>query len=797
MKLLLPGGCSAGAVVPILLEGTLLVASSAKRFIAATGNGAFALADLSGRVLSQGRLSESVSASMVVIADYGLLHDLDLTQFSTTGEVGLLFPDRRQSAVSIARQWSRTTVKERVYLRLLTDGSELDHLIRARAEIVADQNLMLRRVHDRLSAVSSEYADVLSDSGELILQVLPILRDHPTPHHLQAAAIVQLSHAVRASLPAGRQNMIDRLFALHDFNCDGNERLPAEHEVAEVMIPGDIDSYLQLEQHLMVVDQRIYQRVARASQSTLTRTSQMQFSVLRQPVVAPRSEGAPRDPHSLLREANELLKKRSTSGRRALSDYEEFLRLQSSLERFEDALTPAVLVRMETFGQLLALSAGRFLSAIRHRTTCEAQFSAIHTPQEDLPLELANVLSDAALAMAITEMCAIDIATGFPTLRNGIESKLAAHATPEILSEAFGLFTMANILFGERTTRSHIFTSMKEAIVRIAGAGPARAMHDISEFFLHAGRPDSPRDLIESLRATADEHSSDTPYRAYFNYTVMLSSFLTGEPEVGLSAYDSIVIEGLWPGFNGRMYRLARLNHAVLLAGQGNFGLARRELASIQHTAIHSSDGADGLIREFMDIRLDLATGKYRNVLNRTNPDGPLGEEQIAAVQLRRFVPLLLLLRGSALWHEGAIDRAIECFHRATLQACIDEEWYVILAGQTLEYQHWLSTLDRTHPTAKLTPELLTALLERRPFVSHSLIPLTPQQERVLPLLAQGRSISSIATELHVSTNTMKTHLRALYKKLAVNSRDLAVLQAEAYGLFDVPASLWKNEVDA
>jgi DNA-binding CsgD family transcriptional regulator len=53
--------------------------------------------------------------------------------------------------------------------------------------------------------------------------------------------------------------------------------------------------------------------------------------------------------------------------------------------------------------------------------------------------------------------------------------------------------------------------------------------------------------------------------------------------------------------------------------------------------------------------------------------------------------------------------------------------------------------------------------------------PLTTRELEVIRHLATGKPISSIAASLHVSMNTMKTHLRNIYKKLEVDGREKAV----------------------
>src|SRR5262245_44970901 len=55
---------------------------------------------------------------------------------------------------------------------------------------------------------------------------------------------------------------------------------------------------------------------------------------------------------------------------------------------------------------------------------------------------------------------------------------------------------------------------------------------------------------------------------------------------------------------------------------------------------------------------------------------------------------------------------------------------------------------------------------------------LTPRQVEVLRLLEQGRSTKQIAAELHLSTETVRNHIRNLFRALGVNSRLEAVAAA-------------------
>ena len=57
---------------------------------------------------------------------------------------------------------------------------------------------------------------------------------------------------------------------------------------------------------------------------------------------------------------------------------------------------------------------------------------------------------------------------------------------------------------------------------------------------------------------------------------------------------------------------------------------------------------------------------------------------------------------------------------------------------------------------------------------------LTKRELEILRHLATGAPISAIATTLHVSLNTMKTHLKNVYRKIGASGRDEAVAKAKS-----------------
>ena len=55
---------------------------------------------------------------------------------------------------------------------------------------------------------------------------------------------------------------------------------------------------------------------------------------------------------------------------------------------------------------------------------------------------------------------------------------------------------------------------------------------------------------------------------------------------------------------------------------------------------------------------------------------------------------------------------------------------------------------------------------------------VTPRETEVLSLLSKGLRTSEIAEALHLSSNTVSTHLRHVFRKLGVGSRGEAVFEA-------------------
>lgn len=102
------------------------------------------------------------------------------------------------------------------------------------------------------------------------------------------------------------------------------------------------------------------------------------------------------------------------------------------------------------------------------------------------------------------------------------------------------------------------------------------------------------------------------------------------------------------------------------------------------------------------------------------------------------------------------------------------EEEFVRGVSALLNGEHWL---PRRWLGAYLESTRLSYTV---PWAPDSTDLLTCKEQKVLSLLAEGLSNTSIAERMHISQHTVKTHLHNLFRKIGVNSRVNAVRWAMA-----------------
>ena len=147
-----------------------------------------------------------------------------------------------------------------------------------------------------------------------------------------------------------------------------------------------------------------------------------------------------------------------------------------------------------------------------------------------------------------------------------------------------------------------------------------------------------------------------------------------------------------------------------------------------------------------------------------------------ALVHVRAQYPLIPILVVSAHEETSIIQRAIA--HGA--MGYIPKSAQPSLIGEAirhvLEGEIWLP--PNFPPNMNFDPRAAdeTALAER-------IQSLTPQQFRVLMMVAEGLLNKQIAYELDVSEATIKAHVTAIFRKLGVQNRTQAVLAISALNI--------------
>jgi LuxR family maltose regulon positive regulatory protein len=183
---------------------------------------------------------------------------------------------------------------------------------------------------------------------------------------------------------------------------------------------------------------------------------------------------------------------------------------------------------------------------------------------------------------------------------------------------------------------------------------------------------------------------------------------------------------------------------------------------------------------------------------------------QVQRHHLTRYPTSALTFAVSAAVHAqaGQVDEAKVDMRQASAlaSALIDfAPWYeaelrIVLAGAAARLSDPSSARSQLTEASRLieqTPDatLLVSWLERswaRAEATPATSPdggwsLTTAELRVLQFLPTHISFPAIAVELNVSANTVKTHSRAVYRKLGASSRTQAVLRAHELGLIDSP----------
>lgn len=161
-----------------------------------------------------------------------------------------------------------------------------------------------------------------------------------------------------------------------------------------------------------------------------------------------------------------------------------------------------------------------------------------------------------------------------------------------------------------------------------------------------------------------------------------------------------------------------------------------------------------------------------------TNARGPLGklldaeycERVIRDGGASSFDLELTTMSGAAIW----LNVSVLVFGPLRAGPAL----VVHLAHDITESRHRRALYERLRDTARE----ITRLADDE----HRLVPvavLTPREQRLLSLFAQGRTPAQVARELDISAQTLRNHLYHVNKKLGTHNRLQAVIHAVRRGL--------------
>lgn len=242
-----------------------------------------------------------------------------------------------------------------------------------------------------------------------------------------------------------------------------------------------------------------------------------------------------------------------------------------------------------------------------------------------------------------------------------------------------------------------------------------------------------------------------------------------------------------------RLERLAALRSVLLAIGSSQDLRLTLEVIADQVTARLKADAADILLLDENQPELSIATSigfhsatipnqrfrvdpaRMEAVMRArgqvtTAPAG-IGHDQRLALFAREgfqaYVAVPLVARNN-------FQGILEVFHRSSLEP--DQEWFDFLSSLASVAA---IAIDNAAMQRRLHIDDLAEPLRKR----HSPAPdLGPLEQQVLRLAVEGRSNRQISTEVHLSQNTIKFHIRQILQKAGVANRTELAREATRQG---------------
>jgi LuxR family maltose regulon positive regulatory protein len=230
---------------------------------------------------------------------------------------------------------------------------------------------------------------------------------------------------------------------------------------------------------------------------------------------------------------------------------------------------------------------------------------------------------------------------------------------------------------------------------------------------------------------------------------------------------------------------------------EGDFASAREVLDEAARMAGETSTGAFSLAHLAVISLREGDEGAALSYAQRAHAitEQPRMRTDLASVATYSVAAHLLGRRGDLDGAARAIERA-----DAMLPDLTEGFWWLMIetrillapalaalgrAAEAVTRLDEAQALLATHPDAGMLPGWHQETVRRLRLAGRRTPPsqkLSDAERRILRLLATDLSLSEIGRELYLSTNTVKTHTRSIYRKLGVSSRAAAVAAAATGG---------------
>jgi LuxR family maltose regulon positive regulatory protein len=459
---------------------------------------------------------------------------------------------------------------------------------------------------------------------------------------------------------------------------------------------------------------------------------------------------------------------------------------QPYLRRAEDA---AALVPPDRRAQFAASRAAMGLYEGRLRGDLNAALQAARALLDrDVVLESGELSSGVrtfVLAqLGIVELWTGDLDSATAHLERAYAGALEAEKDWTALV-AVAHLAVARVFRGEvvralRCAQDAIVIAERRGWARSEPAGAAYSVQAAA--CIQRGRHDDAARLVarasEALRETRDR-----PLRAVHAHNRALLLSDGGEPEAALNVLQSVREEvGDWP-LLAPLDDLLVAHEGLLRAAVGEREIGRALLERAERETATSVPVANALARlRLLEGDADGARATLAPHLKMS--DGAPASRGLVAVRAEAWLLDALALDALAEHEDAArsLERSLDIAEPAGLRRLLVEHGNLVRPLLHRHVRH-----GTAHPAmigeALETIEQRGSERSRRPVAVLLAEPLSEREQAILRYLPTMMSNQEISAELFVSVNTVKTHLKAIYRKLDTSGRREAVERARELGL--------------